>query len=32
MLYEGDKSVNDAAHPPEGGQVETGFLPASSLP
>ena len=32
MLYIGDKGVNVAARPPEGGPVETGGLSASNLP
>ena len=32
MLYKGDKGVNDAARPPEGGPAEVGGLSASSLP
>ena len=31
MLYEGDKGVYDAAHPPERGPAEAGRLSASSL-
>ena len=32
MLYKGDKGVNDAAHPPEGGSAETRGLLTSNLP
>ena len=32
MLYKGDKDVNNAACPPEGGPAETGGLSVSSLP
>ena len=32
MLYKGDKGVNDAARPPEGGLAEAGGLSTSSLP
>ena len=32
VLYKGDKCVNEAAHPPEGGTAEDMCLSASSLP
>ena len=32
MLYIGDKGVNVAARPPEGGPAEAGGLSASNLP
>ena len=32
VLFKGDKGINDAAHPSEGGPAEAGGLSASSLP
>ena len=32
MLYKGDKGVNDAARPPEGGSTKLMGLSASCLP
>ena len=32
MLYKGDKGVNVAAHPPEGGPAKVGGLSALNLP